>query len=172
MRLLYSEEPFPLGTAGAVRRALPKLAESTILLLNGDSYCAVDIAAFREFHERMNAQASLALAQVPSASRYGGVLAEPSGRVKRFAEKTSARSEWINAGIYLLERSLLEQIPVGQPLSLERDMFPSWVEGGLVYGFRCSGRFLDIGTPEAYAEAAFFFPAQRARPPLSAHEAA
>jgi NDP-sugar pyrophosphorylase family protein len=159
MRLIYSEEPLPLGTAGAVRWALPKLAAPTVLVLNGDSYCAVDFVAFRNYHERTAAQVSLVLARASGASRYGSVYAGNDGRVERFAEKSALSTGWINAGIYLLERSLLEPIPVGQPLSLEREVFPGWVERGLVFGFRGGDRFLDIGTPEGYAQAAQFFPA-------------
>jgi NDP-sugar pyrophosphorylase family protein len=174
MSLIYSEEPSPLGTAGAVRWALPKLAASTILLLNGDSYCAVDFAAFRAFHEHAVAQISLVLARVPDATRYGCVLTDHHGRVQHFAEKTAFRADWINAGINLLERPVLEQVPVGQPLSLEHDVLPERVARGRVFGFRCNGRFLDIGTPEAYAEAASFFPAAQAKIGQSAisHQAA
>jgi D-glycero-alpha-D-manno-heptose 1-phosphate guanylyltransferase len=157
MRLLYSEEPFPLGTAGAVRWRLPKLLAPTLLLLNGDSYCPVDFAAFRDFHERTAAQVSVVLARAPGATRYGSVWVNDQGQVKRFAEKAAASTDWINAGIYLLERPLLETIPAGQPLSLERELLPEWVDHGRVFGFRCGGRFLDIGTPEAYAEAGLFF---------------
>jgi NDP-sugar pyrophosphorylase family protein len=167
MRLSYSEEPFPLGTAGAVRWALPKLAGPTILLLNGDSYCAVDFGAFRDFHEQTTAEVSLVLARIPRATRYGCVLADDYGHVKDFAEKAAVSTDWVNAGIYLLERSVLEQIPVGQPLSLEREVLPEWVSRGRVFGFRCGGGFLDIGTPESYAKAAGFF-----RDRVSSHEAA
>jgi len=158
MRLVYSEEPFPLGTAGAIRWALPKLSKPTVLLLNGDSYCEVNLAAFHLFHDRRVAEVSLVLAKMPGASRYGRVWADSHGRVRRFVEKTAVRgSEWINAGIYLLQRPLIEEIPLGRPLSLERDLFPAWVDRVRFCGFRCGGRFLDIGTPEAYAEAELFF---------------
>src|SRR5262245_6608804 len=69
MKLVYSVEPEPLGTAGAVRRALPLLAGETIILLNGDSYCGVDLGAFRSFHEAHGHAASLCLARVDNASR-------------------------------------------------------------------------------------------------------
>jgi NDP-sugar pyrophosphorylase family protein len=158
MHLVYSEEPFPLGTGGAIRWALGKLSTPTILLLNGDSYCDVDLAAFRDFHDRRAADASLVLAKVAGASRFGRVGIHASGQVNRFAEKTAVPGpDWINAGIYLLQRSLVEEIPLGQPRSLERDLMPTWVERRCCYGFRCAGRFLDIGTPEAYASAEQFF---------------
>jgi D-glycero-alpha-D-manno-heptose 1-phosphate guanylyltransferase len=158
MRVLYSEEPSPLGTAGAVRWALPKLSAPTVLLLNGDSYCEVDLSVFQEFHRDSAAPLSLVLARSPGASRFGKVRIDGQGRVKQFDEKTPVHStDWINAGIYLLERSLIEEIPLGRPLSLERDLFPAWVRRFRVRGFCCTGRFLDIGTPQAYAEAEQFF---------------
>jgi len=160
MRLAYSEEPAPLGTAGALRWALAKLVQPTILLLNGDSFCAVDFARFGAFHEREAADASMVLARTIDGSRFGSVRATPDGRITRFAEKTCAgRRPWINAGIYLLRRRLIEGLPPGEPLSLEHDLFPAWVDRHRCCGFRSTGRFLDIGTPESYAEAERFFEA-------------
>ena len=76
----------------------------------------------------------------------------------RFEEKTAVLgANWINAGIYLLKRGRIDQIPPGRPLSLERDLFPKWVKHLRCHGFRSAGRFLDIGTPESYAEAEHFF---------------
>src|SRR5438874_6043081 len=87
MRLIYSQEPFPLGTAGAVRRALPYLSAATVLLLNGDSYCDVDLVAFRHFHERRAAQLSMVVAQVAAAGRFGTVLTDRCARISGFDEK-------------------------------------------------------------------------------------
>ncbi|HKI38700.1 MAG TPA: nucleotidyltransferase family protein [Gemmataceae bacterium] len=160
MRLVYSVEPAPLGTAGALRLALPHLPSSTVLLLNGDSYCDVDLGAFRRCHR---GGASLALARVPDASRFGQVRVGRDGRVIRFEEKGAADGPgWVNAGIYLLDRSLIEEIPPRRPTSLERDLLPGWVLARCVRGFRCGGRFLDIGTPQSYAEAEDFFRPGRA----------
>ena len=158
MSLIYSEEPTPLGTAGAVRWALPCLSGRTVLLLNGDSFCDIDLTGFYDFRRRHAAEASLVLARVRDAARFGRVRVGPAGRVRHFEEKGStAGGGWINAGIYLFDRRLLEALPPGRPASLERDVLPAWAEGGRLYGFRCRGRFLDIGTPESYAEAECFF---------------
>ncbi|HLJ92059.1 MAG TPA: nucleotidyltransferase family protein [Gemmataceae bacterium] len=158
MRLVYSQERSPLGTAGAVRWGLAKLSGSTVLLLNGDSYCDVNLAEFRSFHAQRAVDVSLVLAKAPAQSRFGTVWLDCQGRVERFEEKTAdTGGNWINAGIYLLERRLIEEIPVERSVSLERDLFPAWIARQRVYGFRCAGRFLDIGTPEAYAEAESFF---------------
>jgi NDP-sugar pyrophosphorylase family protein len=166
MRLAYSVEDRPLGTAGAVRLALPLLASSPVLLLNGDSYTEADLDAFRREHEVTDAAASLVLCRVADPSRFGSVAVDDRGRVLRFVEKQAPapgppRAGWINAGVYLLRRDLIADLPPGQPLSLERDVLPAWVERGAVHGYRDEGRFLDIGTPESYAAAEEFFAGPR-----------
>jgi len=170
MKLVYVAEPSPLGTGGAVRAALPRLADPMILLMNGDSFCEVDLAAFRDFHRRKDADVSLVLAEVGDASRYGQVELGRGGQVVRFGEKEpDGGGGWINAGIYLIRCSLIEAIPAGRPVSLERELFPEWLRGGVrVFGYRSSGRFIDIGTPESFAEAEAFF--QPTRSPAGSHE--
>jgi NDP-sugar pyrophosphorylase family protein len=158
MSLVHSAEPSPLGTAGALRQALPLLAAPTVLLLNGDSYCDVDLASFGRFHRDEAAGASMVVARASDASRFGQVRLGAGGCVARFEEKgATAGAGWINAGVYLLERPLIEEIPSGRPASLERDLLPRWVAGRRLRGFRCRGRFLDIGTPPSYAGAESFF---------------
>jgi D-glycero-alpha-D-manno-heptose 1-phosphate guanylyltransferase len=175
LRLVYSPEPLPLGTAGALRWALPRLAGRTILLLNGDSFCRVDWSAFEQCHRHKVAAISLVLARVADASRFGQAEMGPDGRVLSFQEKANRDSKkanafsggerrgvsppwtWVNAGIYLLDRTLIEGIPAGKPLSLEHDLLPALAAQGQVHGFEASGPLLDIGTPESYAEAERFF---------------
>lgn len=158
MRLIYSREPAPLGTAGALRWALPHLPSPTVLLLNGDSYCAASLPDFWEFHQRPSADLSLVLTRVADCSRYGRVRLAPDGRILRFEEKSQAGGAgWVNAGIYLLRRSLIEEVPDDGPVSMERDLFPAWAAGKRCCGFSCRAPFLDIGTPESYARAETFF---------------
>lgn len=163
MRLTYSVEPAPLGTAGAVRHALPLFRSETVLLVNGDSYCDADLAAFRRSHAEEPSAFGMVLARVADASRYGRVEVAADGRVVRFAEKEPAGPPgWINAGIYLFPRALLEGLEPTRPASLERDLLPAWVAAGRVRGFQAEGRFIDIGTPESYAAAEAFFHASAA----------
>ena len=163
MRLTYSVEPAPLGTAGAVRHALPLFRSETVLLVNGDSYCDADLAAFRRSHAEAASAFGLVLTRVADASRFGRVEVAADGRVVRFAEKEPAGPPgWINAGIYLFPRALLEGLEPTRPASLERDLLPAWVAAGRVRGFRAEGRFIDIGTPESYAAAEAFFHAAAA----------
>ena len=157
MRLVYSPEPSPLGTGGALRLALPLLSGPAVLLLNGDSYCDVDLPRFWDFHKGRAAAASLVVSRVAETARFGKVVLAQD-RVVRFEEKQSAGGAgWINGGVYLINRPLVEEIRAGGPVSLERDVFPAWASRGCLYGFPCEGRFLDIGTPESYADAEAFF---------------
>lgn len=159
MQLDYSREHQPLGTGGALRAALSLTDAETLLVLNGDSFCHIDLAALARQHQTNGAAASLVLTHVENTSRYGRVETDAAGRVTRFTEKgDSNQPGWINAGVYLLQREVIESIaPVGQ-VSLERQVFPNWIGRGL-YGQRCGGEFIDIGTPESYAQADEFFSA-------------
>ena len=163
MKLTYSVEPEPLGTGGALRNALAAFTNGHVLLLNGDSFCELDLAAFVQSHrERQGTALSMALARVESASRFGRVRVGPGRRISRFEEKQpQPRPGWINAGVYLIAREVIEDIPAGWVVSLERDVLPELVEQGKVSGFR-GGRFIDIGVPESYALADGFFGAEPA----------
>jgi D-glycero-alpha-D-manno-heptose 1-phosphate guanylyltransferase len=162
LALSYSDEPAPLGTAGALANALPLLTTPTILLLNGDSYCAVRLEELCDFHSRDHCDLSVVLARVPDSARFGTVEAAAGGRVLGFAEKRSAGGPgWINAGIYLINRSLIEEIPRGRPSSLERDWFPRWVRQRRFCSLCTRAAFLDIGTPESYQQAETFLVPRR-----------
>lgn len=153
MQLVHSAERQPLGTGGSLRNALKEISSPDILLLNGDSWCAVDLARFHDFHHETGADVSMVLAQVNDAARFGAVTIAPNGKVNRFEEKQAGGSAWINAGIYLIARRLIAAIVPG-PASLERDLLPHWLtQGNKVFGYCHAGTFLDIGTPESFAQA-------------------
>jgi NDP-sugar pyrophosphorylase family protein len=157
VELLYSREPEPLGTAGAVRLALPLPGDGPVLLLNGDSWAGVDLTAQLAEHRRSGARATLALVEVGDTSRYGRVRLDGEGWVEAFEEKArSAGGGLINAGIYVLEREVVEGIPAGRAVSMEREVFPALIGRGLK-GHVSDGRFIDIGTPESLARAEAFF---------------
>jgi D-glycero-alpha-D-manno-heptose 1-phosphate guanylyltransferase len=125
--------------------------------MNGDSYCAADLARLAAWHRDGGFVGSLVLTHVPDASRFGRVLTDPNGRVTSFEEKRpDSGPGWINAGIYLLDSALLSEIPPNKAVSIEREMFPQWIPRGLG-GFARACPFLDIGTPESYAATERFF---------------
>jgi NDP-sugar pyrophosphorylase family protein len=157
VQLTYQREETPLGTGGALKRA-EALIRDTALVLNGDTYFDLDLPALIRSHEQ-HAQksspclATLALLPAEAERRYGCVALDGEGRITRFSEKSSDDpAPWISAGVYVLEREkLLARIPPGQPVSLEREVFPGVLEaGGGLWGFPAEGFFIDIGTPEGY----------------------
>jgi D-glycero-alpha-D-manno-heptose 1-phosphate guanylyltransferase len=157
LNLTYSQELSSLGTAGALRLALPHLQSDSILVMNGDSFCEANLGNFWAWHRQQEAEATLLLTQVPDTRRYGRVQIDTDGQLLSFEEKGNSHGAgWINAGIYLIKRQLLLTIPEHQAVSLEREVFPQWIGRGL-YGYCSEGKFLDIGTPESYAIAERFF---------------
>ena len=155
--LAYSFEPEPMGTAGALRMAIRLFTSSPVLVMNGDSYCDADLNAFRAWHDARRLQR---LASIDLGPGNRPVRTSPDrrlGHVTCFEEKGGvAGPGWINAGIYLIDRDLLQSIPAGRSVSLEREVFPGWI-GRNLHGFSSPGKFLDIGTPESYALTDGFF---------------
>jgi histidinol-phosphate phosphatase family protein len=158
MELLYAREPAPLGTAGALRHALPLLRERGALVVNGDSYCDLELADFLELAGACPDVPALVAVAVGAAGRYGTLQIDANDRVQAFAEKSQAGPGWINAGIYWLPARVLALLPSDQPLSLERQVLPELVLTGL-RACRTEAAFLDIGVPADYAAASNFFAA-------------
>jgi mannose-1-phosphate guanylyltransferase len=156
MRLRYVEEPRPLGTGGAVKYA-ESLLDERFLMLNGDVLTDLDVSAQLALHEQRGARATLALTPVEDPSAYGLVRTRADGEVTGFVEKPSPNqidTRNISAGIYVLDRSVLELLTAEEPASIERDVFPRLVGEGL-YAYVGDGYWLDIGTPERYLEGTF-----------------
>ncbi len=153
----FSLEQSPLGTGGAVRLALNRTRARQVLILNGDSFLDADLIAFRQWKQQNDIQAAILLARVDNVARYGQVKITDAGKILTFAEKGGSGSGLINAGIYLIDRELLTELPEKQFVSLEKDFFPELVRTGLLFGQVSSGAFIDIGTPESYLQAQHFF---------------
>jgi mannose-1-phosphate guanylyltransferase len=157
-RIRYVVEPEPLGTAGAIRFAADALGEDMddrFLALNGDVLTDLDLSALLRSHEERGAAATIALHPVQDSSAYGLVRSGEGGEVLEFLEKTGERAPGeVNAGMYALQRSVLEPIPPGKEVSIEREVFPQLVGNGL-HGLRLDGYWMDIGTPERYLQASW-----------------
>jgi mannose-1-phosphate guanylyltransferase len=156
IRLRYLEEPRPLGTGGALKFA-EDLLDDRFLMLNGDVLTDIDVSAQLAAHERSGARATLALHPVEDPSAYGLVRLAGDAAVTEFVEKPAPDqidTNTISAGVYVLEKSVLELLEPGRPASIERDVFPRLVGHGL-FGHVAQGYWKDIGTPERYLEATF-----------------
>ncbi len=163
LALRYSMETTPLGTGGAVLNALPLVDSEMVLVMNGDSYLDVGLDHYLRWHAAGQAAPSMVVTEVADTRRYGRVVLDADDHVVAFQEKSVREgSGFINAGIYLFSRRLLESMGPGAGNSLEKDLLPV-LAGRRLRGFRCSGDFIDIGTPESFGRAEAFFQANRRR---------
>lgn len=157
VRVTYAVEPEPLDTAGAIRFAasIARLDE-TFVVVNGDVLSDLDLSKLLTFHREHRAQATIALTPVEDPSRYGVVAVNDEGRVLAFVEKPpkdQAPSNLINAGIYLFEPSVVDQIDATRPVSVERETFPELVRLGTLFALADEAYWLDTGTPQTYLRA-------------------
>ena len=158
-RVRYLEESEPLGTAGPIRLAADQgLLSDRFLVLNGDVLTDLDLTEHMRVHSERDAVASLALYPVDDPTSYGLVRKDPqTGAVTEFLEKPEPAeidTDEVNAGAYVLERSVAELIPAGRSVSIEREIFPRLVGQGL-FGLRLGGYWMDIGTPDRYLQASW-----------------
>lgn len=153
-RVRWITEEEPLGTAGAIAGAREHLDE-TFLALNGDVLTDLDLTRLVAFHRERGARATIALTPVEDARAFGLVEMGGDGRVLAFREKpTDLVPGTINAGTYVLDPSVLDAIPMGRMVSIERETFPGLIERGEpVFGFVADGYWRDLGTPGAYLAA-------------------
>jgi mannose-1-phosphate guanylyltransferase len=155
VRLSYAVEVAPLGTGGGVRNAAA-LVGDLVAVLNGDVLTDLDLGAMLAFHRSRGAAATIYLTRVADPSAYGLVELEDDGRVRRFVEKpdkSQITTDAINAGVYLLDRGLLDRIPTDRPVSIEREFFPGLLRDRVpFYGWVASNYWLDIGDPARYRQ--------------------
>lgn len=153
VRIQYSEEDRPLGTAGALRQAATLLDTTTFIISNGDSMIDFSCRALLDAHRASGATVTVTLARADDARRFGLMSVDADGRITGFVEKPSAPvGGLVNAGVYACEPALLDRLPDEVPASLERDVLPALLGGGL-HGHLAEGHLVDIGTPAALAAA-------------------
>jgi mannose-1-phosphate guanylyltransferase len=160
IEIVIATEDEPLGTGGAIRHALPHLdsgPDDPVLIFNGDVLSGVDIAGLVDHHRDTGSDVTLYLTPVEDPRAYGLVPTDHQGRVTAFLEKPKTEAEIvtnnINAGCYVFKRSIIDSIPSGRPVSVERETFPGLLAGGsLVTGVVDKGYWLDLGTPLAFVQ--------------------
>jgi D-glycero-alpha-D-manno-heptose 1-phosphate guanylyltransferase len=158
LALEYSFEAQPLGTGGALRNAADLVRTPEVLVMNGDSFCEIDLAAFLNAHRSFGGEGTIAVLHREDRSRSGAVEIDDGGRVTSFAGRPDVpNAGLINAGVYLLRRELLLTIPSGRAVSLENEIFPEVTARRGLFGWRVGPRFIDIGTPDDYRAAQKFF---------------
>ncbi|GII91018.1 sugar phosphate nucleotidyltransferase [Sinosporangium siamense] len=157
LSLAYVTEETPLGTGGAIRNAARGLTcgpDAPVLIFNGDVLSGHDIADQVRMHVDRDAAVTLHLAEVEDPSAFGCVPTDDEGRVTAFLEKTpDPVTNRINAGCYIFKRSVIDTIPEGEVVSVERQTFPGLIDAGaLVLGYADRSYWLDVGTPAAFVQ--------------------
>lgn len=152
----YTHEDLPRGTAGAVKAA-ENLIDDTVIVFNGDVLTDTNLLEVLQFHKEKEAEATIVMARVMNPTGYGLVEADSDGRVTGFTEKPpedEITGDTINAGIYILEKSVLSRIPAEGSASFERDIFPSMLAQGAKFcAYLTHSYWQDIGNPQKYLEA-------------------
>lgn len=157
LRVDLVTEDHPLGTGGGIRNVAGLLEagpDDPVVVLNGDVLSGHDLAAQVAAHVAADADATLHLTEVADPRAFGCVPTDASGRVTAFLEKTpDPVTNRINAGCYVLRRSVVDAIPSGRPVSVERETFPGLVAAGsTVLGHHDAAYWLDLGTPAAFVQ--------------------
>lgn len=154
--LKYAVEPEPLDTAGAVRFAADAARiDETFIVVNGDVFTDLDVTEVWNRHHEVGAEGTIALTPVDDPSRFGVVPTEENGKVLGFVEKPrrgDAPTNWINAGTYVLEPSVLQRIDLGRKVSIERETFPAIVADGGLWAVQSDAYWVDAGTPQTYID--------------------
>ncbi len=158
VRIRYSVEETPAGTAGSVKLAEEALDEP-FLVISGDALCDIDLEAVVRFHREREALATIALKSVDNPLEFGIVVTDDEGRIERFLEKPSwaqVFTDTINTGIYVLEPEVLRHIPTDRPYDFSKELFPLLLEKGRpLYGYVADGYWQDIGNLDQYRQANF-----------------
>lgn len=144
----YCEEDNPLGTGGALRKAIFSSKGKSYVVMNGDSFLDINMGRLLRYHEEKKAMFTIGLVQVEDTGRFGRVLVNKNGSILEFMEKGYRDHGIINGGIYVCERDVIDIFPQ-ERCSLENDVLPKLVGNGL-YGMKTKGYFIDIGVPEEY----------------------
>ena len=149
IKITYSFEDIPLGTGGAIKKALNCCKSSDVFILNGDTYFDVDLNEMKVFHEKNQSKLTVAVKELSNFDRYGSVVIE-NDMIKRFVEKKPTDQGKINGGIYRLQKEVLNSVNK-ELFSFEKVILESGIVD--IYAFRSDRYFIDIGVPEDYYKA-------------------
>lgn len=147
----YAASPNPLGTAGQLKAAEPKI-KGTFVCVYGDAILDFDLRKVIEFHRRNRADATMVLMQYSAEMKYGFIETDAKGRLTEWKEKPKI-SGLINVGCYVMERSFLKHIPGGRMFGMRETFDRAMSAGARVYAMKAKGEFLDIGDKRSYREA-------------------
>ncbi len=150
LRLLYSIEDIPLGTGGAIKKALTLCENTDVTVINGDTFFDIDFDSLYAFYKNTEASVALAAKEMPDCTRHSTLEIAENGKITEFSEKKPQKKGFINGGIYIVNKNIFFNFPDTR-FSFEKDILEKMTQG--LYAKKCSGYFIDMGIPEAYFRA-------------------
>jgi D-glycero-alpha-D-manno-heptose 1-phosphate guanylyltransferase len=156
--IVYSEEDKPFGTGGAIKKASRLIKSEDFLVMNGDSFCQLDLDRFLDFHLKKKALVSIALVSGDKDKNYGKVGLDSSQQITSFEEKADPLAgQFISSGVYFMSKDIFSSMEKREDFSLEYDIFPSVIKSMRCYGFKQDMAVVDFGTPVNYERAKKLF---------------
>eukprot|EP01095_Lingulamoeba_sp_RSL-Kostka_P014420 TRINITY_DN628_c0_g2_i1.p1 TRINITY_DN628_c0_g2~~TRINITY_DN628_c0_g2_i1.p1 ORF type:complete len:377 (-),score=139.18 TRINITY_DN628_c0_g2_i1:166-1296(-) len=152
VKISYSKEDEPLGTAGPLALAKDKLSDGEpFFVLNSDVICSFPFDELLQFHQAHGGEGTLMVTKVDEPSKYGVVVSEPeTGKILKFVEKPQIYvGNKINAGIYIFNPEILDRIEI-KPTSIEKEIFPAMCDDGQLYSMVLPGFWMDVGQPKDF----------------------
>ena len=150
LRLLYSIEDIPLGTGGAIKKALTLCENTDVTVINGDTFFDIDFDSLYDFYKNTESSVVLAAKEMPDCTRHSTLEIAENGKITEFFEKKPQKKGFINGGIYIVNKNIFFNFPDTR-FSFEKDILEKMTQG--LYAKKCSGYFIDMGIPEAYFRA-------------------
>jgi D-glycero-alpha-D-manno-heptose 1-phosphate guanylyltransferase len=150
--LVYSQEKEPLGTGGAVKKALENITTNHVFVLNGDTFFNINLEDLYQLHLLLNSDVTLALKPMKNPARYG-IIKTAGDKVLSFNEKSLKKQGTINGGIYVLKKNLFKGISISETFSFEQDFLKKYADSLQFNAYKSDAFFIDIGIPEDYQAA-------------------
>lgn len=154
LEIVYSIEDKPLGTGGAIKKALNFVEENDVFILNGDTYFPIDLVAMSKLHKHSEADITVALKLMEEYERYGSVVINDCCEIKGFIEKQYNKIGYINGGAYLLKANYINKLDLSDVFSFESDILEKYFNYDKFVGFVSKVDFIDIGIPDDYERSA------------------
>lgn len=151
MNIYYSEEDKPLGTGGAIKKALNYTNKKDVIVMNGDIYAKVNLKELMEEHIKTKSKVTIALKEMKNFDRFGIVEFEHNNIITKFKEKEYTEKGYINVGIYAMSTNIFENLELGEKFSIENDFFSKYTDSIKHTAYFYDGEFIDIGLPKDYA---------------------
>lgn len=149
INLIYSEEEKPLGTGGAIKKALKECVDDNVIVMNGDVLARVDLNKMYEKHLSLGSVMTIAVKEMTNFDRFG-VVKFNKDRITRFEEKKYVEKGFMNTGIYIMNKDIFENKIENKSFSIENDYLSKYVDKDKISPFIFAGEFIDIGIPEDY----------------------